>query len=157
MWRWLRPGYNGQARNLITMDNHWSLDNFEDPPNAELACDEILSSLRTTFGKLVALAFLRLKDSGEYRSPRFEGTFAPEVVTRVLGTRHERTFREWLALSMEDQFKDLSEFLAANPHESPPPAALADPSVLIPAAASAPERALFLIELDFTLGLIDGK
>jgi hypothetical protein len=137
------------------MDTHWSLDNYEDPPSAELACDEILASLRTTFGKLVALASMRVKDTGEYLSAELAKAFGPDVITRTLGSRHERIFREWLALSMEQQHKDLSEFLASDMDENSPPPTLADLSILIPPLASAPERTLFFDDLAFVLALMD--
>ena len=131
------------------------MDNFEDPPSAELACDKLLSPLKTTFGKLVALSSLRDAGSGEYRSTQFGQGHTPAVVSRVLRRRHESVFRGWLALGMEERHKDLLEFFHSGADNGT--AALEDASVLIPEGAVAPERTLFLDELAFVLALIDGE
>lgn len=123
------------------------------PPEAESICDEILAPLRSTFSRLVALASLR-QSSGEYRSPKLDAAFPPEVVTQALSSRHERTFREWLRLGLEYQHTQLSEFFASFP-EQDLAAVLESPSTLIPASASSAERTLFLDDFRLVLSLID--
>lgn len=123
------------------------------PPEVEARCDEMLAPLRFMFAQLATLASLRTTD-GDYRSPALDASFSPEVVSQVLSSRHEFTFREWLRLGLEYQHVQLSEYLASLP-EHEVPAVLLKPETLIPASASPAERTLFLDDLKLVLSLID--
>jgi hypothetical protein len=143
-----------QRQSRMTMETQIGLEHNEDLFNAGLACEGILSSQHTTFGKLVTLSLLRVQDTDEYFNSQLAQDFSPEAVSRVLRSRHERIFHDWLALNLEQQVRDVWEFFASYAKEgvSPPDNNL---SLLIPSAASTAECALFFDDLAIVLALLD--
>jgi hypothetical protein len=122
---------------------------------AVLACDGILESIPTAFGKLVTLAGLGAKDSGTYSHPQLDALFPRAVVSVVLQRRHETVFAEWLNLSLEEQHKQLTEFFCTMWTEGTPRLPVAVREALVPATAREAERMLFLADLECMLSVME--
>jgi len=122
---------------------------------AALACDGILESIPTTFGRLVSLAGLQVKNSGAYSHPQLDAVFPRAVVTSVLQKRHETVFADWINLSLEEQHKQLTEFFCTMWTQGTPRLPLAVRQALVPLTAREAERMLFLADLDCMLSVME--
>jgi hypothetical protein len=117
--------------------------------------NQILDRASGVFGKLVLLSSLCERSAGGYQHPALDKVVPPCVASLVLRSNHERLFSTWLELILEEQWKEISEYLAA------PEAGEATPGeasgefweTLIPRAARQPERELFLSDLKLILSL----
>jgi hypothetical protein len=111
---------------------------------------QIIERAAGDFGKLVLLASLSSPHSLRYRHPAFGDTVPACLASPVLQRSHEQVFSKWLELALEEQWKAINEYLAAKR------AGTAEVSLekLIPEAASAPERELFLTDLELVLSLL---
>jgi len=70
-----------------------------------------LSRIPTLFGKIAYLASLRDSNSGNYRHHGLSSLFGRDESAKALRESHERAFLEWLSLTMEEKYYDLSRFL----------------------------------------------
>jgi hypothetical protein len=71
-----------------------------------------LSRIPTLFGRLGYLASLRDLNSGLYRHHGLSAVFGRDDSAKALRESHERTFLEWLSLTMEEKYYDLTCCLA---------------------------------------------
>ena len=117
-----------------------------------------LSSIPSTYGKLVCLASLRDPNSGRYRHYGLGTAFGREQSALALQQSHEQVFREWLKMALEQKDADLKQYL----EELTEPQALVAANwlrggyyeTLPPDRASRPQRAQFRQELKALLELI---
>jgi hypothetical protein len=98
---------------------------------------------------------MRAKNSTDYCHPQLDDAFPPNVVTFVLRKQHEQAFEQWLNLGLEEQYKQLAEFFSAMWTEGQPRLPDAVREALVPGSASEAERALFLVDLDCTLDVME--
>lgn len=122
---------------------------------AALACDGILESIPTTFGKLVTLAGWQVKGSGAYSHPQLDALFPGAVVSGVLQRQHEKVFADWLNLSLEEQHKQLTEFFCTMWTQGQPRLPVPVRQALVPATAREAERMLFLADLECMLSVME--
>jgi hypothetical protein len=117
-----------------------------------------LGQIPTVFGRLVYLASLFNATSGAYEHEGFGQAFGAQEADRVLRQHHHEVFSQWLGSSLEEQKRDLDEFLAGAPLASGRMLydlnQLAPYRVLIPPAARAVERQLYLTDLETLLELL---
>ncbi|MEQ1946653.1 MAG: hypothetical protein ABL995_05665 [Bryobacteraceae bacterium] len=106
-----------------------------------------LSRIPTLTGRLAYLASLRDPNSGQYKHHGLAAAFGRDESMRALQESHEKTFAEWLELSMEDRARDLREYVAAQEDTE---SAIAgywlssnQSAQLVPSAALPVERELF--------------
>lgn len=71
-----------------------------------------LSRIPTLFGRLGYLASLRDSNSGIYRHHGLSAVFGRDDSAKALRESHERTFLEWLSLTMEEKYYELTCYLA---------------------------------------------
>ena len=69
-----------------------------------------LSRIPSVFGRLIYLAGLRDANSGSYRHHGLAAVFGRDESTRALRESHEKTFADWLCLSLEQKNNDLSVY-----------------------------------------------
>jgi hypothetical protein len=69
--------------------------------------------IATAFGSLVFAASFRDRTTGKYHEPQSAAQFGETETSRVIQKMHQRAFLEWLALSVTQQNRDLSKFLAS--------------------------------------------
>jgi hypothetical protein len=72
-----------------------------------------LSRIPTLYGRLAYLASLRDPNSGAYRHHGLSTMFGREQSVQALRGSHEKAFNEWLNLSLEEQNRDLRDYVAA--------------------------------------------
>jgi hypothetical protein len=70
-----------------------------------------LSSIPSTYGKLMCLAGLRDTNSGQYRHYGLSAAFGREESALALQQSHEQVFKEWLKLPLPDKKADLKQYL----------------------------------------------
>jgi hypothetical protein len=114
-----------------------------------------LRSIPTRFGRLLYLASLRDSNSGVYKHYGLSSTFGRQESIQALTESHERVFREWLRMSLEEKHQDLTEYL--NSLEDAPDSIIrhwrrsriyeTNP----PSAASPAEKELFSKDLEILL------
>lgn len=71
-----------------------------------------LSSISSTYGKLMCLAGLRDANSGHYRHYGLSTAFGREESVLALRQSHEQVFKEWLRLPLREKNTDLRHYLA---------------------------------------------
>jgi hypothetical protein len=108
-----------------------------------------LSQIPTLFGRLVYLASLRDPASGRYRHEVLNTLMDAEDSDRALSRGHHRLFSEWLAHGMEEQRRDLDEYLRT----AGAPGDVRQYHNLVPPRARDVERQLFLSDLETLLEL----
>lgn len=117
-----------------------------------------LSQIPSTFGRLVYLASLRDPNSGEYRHHGFAAVFGWEQAGHAMAESHDRLFAEWLSYSLEQQKGDLELYVSGLEPERRRVVetwSLIEPyRGVVPGAATALERELFLADLDALLSLM---
>jgi hypothetical protein len=132
------------------------MDNSQRP--AEELWRRTLAQIPTVFGRLNYLASLRNRDSGCYEHHGLSLLFGPEESSDALQGSHTACFREWLCMDLEQQKADLGLYLTGVPTERRTLLEnwlrMAPYRNLLPAAASAAEKDLFLGELETLLRLL---
>jgi hypothetical protein len=117
-----------------------------------------LSQIPTTFGKIVYLASLRNDNSGRYQHFGLAQLYSDEEADGVLRQSHEEAFSEWLNFPLEAQRRDLEEYLESVEDEKTSVLrtwlTLVPYRNLIPAAAGAAERELYISDLELILELL---
>ena len=114
-----------------------------------------LSRISTAFGRLIYLASLRDPNSGIYRHHGLSAAFGRDESGKALKESHERTFAEWLNLSLAEKHRDLVEYLSTL--EDPRPVVVEHwmrskaYRLQAPAAAREMERELFFRDLEALL------
>ena len=123
---------------------------------AEAITNRILERASGTFEKLVVLSSLYRCHAGAYQHSALDEVVPSCLASLVLRSNHEQAFSKWLELLLEEQWKEISEYLAAR--EAKEATCGQEPGdfwkTLIPQAAREPERALFLTDLELILGLV---
>ena len=112
------------------------------------------NTLRRIPGAFARLVYLSsLKDAGtcRYSHPGLAQLFSGEEIDRTLRSSHHEGFTEWLTLALEEQKRDLDDFLDT---ERGATATLAAPMALIPGEAGETERRLFAADLEICLELL---
>jgi hypothetical protein len=79
---------------------------------AELRRD-LLSSMHTVYARLVFLSGLRDANSGTYEHFEVSARLGDDLCHRVLHAEHIHCYREWLAMSLEQQRADLMLYLVS--------------------------------------------
>jgi hypothetical protein len=126
-------------------------------PNSQLSREplerslfRVLTQIPTIFGRLVYLASLRNSDSGRYSHHLLNGVLDFEECDRVLCHSHHQVFSRWLTFCLEEQKKDLEEYLnSAGVSET----VLNYPD-LIPRSSREVERQLYITDLETVLELL---
>ena len=117
-----------------------------------------LSHIPTLFGRLAYFGALRNPNSGFYDHYGLKILFGREESRRALADTHQQIFLEWLNLPVEQKTEDLHAYLRTL--EDPPEAvfrhwAQSEPyRSFIPGQAQAPEKRLFLKELELLLEIL---
>jgi hypothetical protein len=109
-----------------------------------------LNQIPSVFGQLVYLASLRDRTTGQYSHPMLNQALGLEDADRTLCHSHHQIFSRWLSFSLEDQKRDLDEFLSARENAS----SLLRYRELIPGSARDVERQLYLTDLETLLELV---
>jgi hypothetical protein len=116
--------------------------------------DVLLGQAPQVFGKLVWIASFRLGNSAVYRGSAFEGgAVTAEMANEALRQAHEGVFAQWIGLKLEQQYKDLAEYLSGIGRHTVFLAQGLEP--LIPLNARDAERELFLADLEVVFSLAE--
>lgn len=70
-----------------------------------------LARIPSVFGRLLYLGSLRDPLSGAYRHYGLAAAYGSELSQQALRLSHNRVFREWLRMSLEDKYTDLLAYL----------------------------------------------
>jgi hypothetical protein len=110
-----------------------------------------LSQIPTVFGRLAYLASLRNPNSGRYEHHGLALMFGKDDASRALKKSHKQAFAEWLRFDIEQQMADLELYLSDLPEDRRTVlrawTSMAPYKNLVPAAAKAVERRLYLSDL----------
>ena len=119
--------------------------------------NQILERASGAFGKLVLLSSICNGRAGTYHHSALDGVVPSCLASLVLRRNHEQVFSMWLELILEEQWKEISEYLTApEAAEVIRGKAPKEPwEALIPEAARQPERELFLSDLELILSLLE--
>jgi hypothetical protein len=127
--------------------------------HVELATSLLASALagvRTTIGKLAWISSFRVPGSDEYAHPTLDGVVPHGVAVRASRRVHECLFADWLSKSLEEQDKDLAEYLDAVPDAGERKEDLRrDWTRLVPQSVRKPDRVLFEADLSVVLNLME--
>ena len=82
----------------------------DETPAADL-WSRTLFQIPTLFGRLVYLALLRDPNTGQYQHFGFALRFGDKEVDRTIRRSHTNVFTDWLCYSLEQQRKDLEDYL----------------------------------------------
>lgn len=117
-----------------------------------------LTQIPTTFGKIVYLASLRDDNTGRYQHFGLAQLYTEEEADLVLRDSHEDVFSEWLNFPLEEQRRDLEQYLESVEDEKASVLrtwlTLSPYRNLIPAQAGAAERELYISDLELILELL---
>lgn len=119
---------------------------------------KVLSSIPSSFGRLISVATQRDLGSGRYRNRWLEASYSDASVHEALGFCHEELLDRILEMPLEEQEKDLR--LCLSDITQPPPRVAARwledefYRLLVPCSASAYRRDLFCSNLRVLLSLI---
>ncbi len=118
---------------------------------------QMLNEAPGDFGKLVLMSSLSDSSVGEYRHPALNRNIPSSIAHEVLRDSHEQVFSRWLELVLEEQWKAVSEYFTAEPVGNLALQRTSNESweKLIPPAAGAPQRELFLSDLRLVLSLVE--
>jgi hypothetical protein len=144
---------------VTTCLQEYSTDPFEpEEPTAAAreAWERALHATENWFGRLVWLASCRVDNSDRYEHPTLASLTCPNAASDLLRESHQRMFYEWLGLPLEVQCKHVVEHLAAVDRNASEQLKQRI-AVLVPSAASAAERELFRIDLEFVLCLTENS
>lgn len=117
-----------------------------------------LSQIPAIFGRLVYLSSLRDPNSARYQHYGLAQAFGETQADETLRRCHEDVFAEWLSFNLEQQKRDLEEYLCGLDSDIRTTVAtwirLAPYRNLVPTAVRDPERQLFLADLETILELL---
>jgi hypothetical protein len=123
---------------------------------ASQIANQIVERASGAFGKLVLLSSLCNRCAGAYHHPSLDSVVPSCLASLVLQRNHEQAFAKWLEMIIEEQWKEISEYLAGpeagEEMRSKTPEELGE--ALIPQRACPPERELFLSDLGLILSLL---
>jgi hypothetical protein len=111
--------------------------------------------IQTAFGSLVFAASFRDLGIANYKGGEAARQYEEAENARALMRLHSRLFRKWLAMSLDQQGRDLRRYLASN-HEVAPPE-FEKPGwaeALTPPDAKPEEMALFVQDLNTMYGVV---
>ena len=118
----------------------------------------ILSQIPTTFGRVAYVASLRNENTGAYHHFKLALRYTDEEADCFLCASHKQIFREWLNFSLEQQRRDLKEYLEPIEGESEvvlePWLTLQPYRNLIPSGARDAERLLFISDLEIIVEIL---
>jgi hypothetical protein len=117
--------------------------------------ERIIGQAPGDFGRLVLMSSLLAGRVGEYHHPALDNHVPATVANEVLRSSHEQVFSRWLELVLEEQWKAVSEYLAAKPADGADVPRGRSLEKLIPPRAGPPQRELFLSDLELVLSLIE--
>lgn len=127
-------------------------------PAPEYLWHNTLSQIPTLFGRLAYLASLRNANSGRYEHHGFAQAYGADTADHAMRESHESTFAEWLRQGLAAQQSDLVDYLQGLPEPMPTLVEvwlrLAPYRSMVPTAVRAPERQLFLTDLEMLLDSI---
>jgi hypothetical protein len=116
--------------------------------------ERALAEVPTTWGKLVRISRFRVPGSDEYAHADLARIVSHDVAVKAVRRVHERLFYDWLRLNLEEQYKDLAEYVEeAGKVGDPKPSDHWES--LVPPTASAAERALFETDLSVVLEMTE--
>ena len=117
-----------------------------------------LSQIPSVFGRLVYLAGLRDANSGQYIHHGLSAVFGEEQAHLAMKASHKDLFAEWLEFGLAEQKADLELYLSGLTAGQPTVLAswhrLEPYRNLPPDTAMAPERELFLADIETLLMLM---
>ena len=117
-----------------------------------------LAQVPTTFGRIAYLTARRDPDTGRYVHFGLAQIYSDEEADQALGQSHLEAFREWLNFPLEQQKRDLEEYLGTLGKDQRGVldawARLATYRNLLPAGSSEAERQLFVTDLELILDLL---
>jgi hypothetical protein len=117
-----------------------------------------LAQIPSVFGRIVYLAGLRDSNSGQYVHHGLIAVFGEEQAHQAMKGSHQDLFAEWLEFGLEAQRRDLEVYLggleAGQPKVLETWGRLEPYRNLPPDTASAPERELFLADIETLLMLM---
>jgi hypothetical protein len=117
---------------------------------------QMVERASSAFGRLVLLSSLCDRCAGAYHHPSLDSVVPSCLASLVLRRNHEQAFAKWLELIIEEQWKEISEYLggpeAGEVVGSKTPEEFGE--ALIPEGAREPERELFLSDLGLILSLL---
>ena len=104
----------------------------------------VLASIPTMFGKLVWISSFRVVGPATYHCPHLEEIVSTATARTVLRDLHERLFSSWIALTLQEQSRELTAYIhglrfSADPRQTLPQTA----KNLIPPSAKHSQRYLF--------------
>src|SRR5258708_40263664 len=70
-----------------------------------------LSQIPNTFGRLTYLASLRDSNTGTYRHHGLEQLFGHDMTNQTLRASHDETFLEWSGFTVDQQKRDIADYL----------------------------------------------
>jgi hypothetical protein len=114
-----------------------------------------LAGVPTTLGKLAWISAFRVPGSDQYSHPTLDGVVPHDVAVRASHSVHSCLFADWLSMGLEEQHKDLAEYLAVRKAGDPRPYLKNDWERLIPPSAGGADRLLFETDLSIVLGLAE--
>ena len=124
-------------------------------PAPEYLWHNTLSQIPTVLGRLAYLASLRNSNSGRYEHHGFAQAYGADTADYAMRESHETTFAEWLRQDLAAQKSDLLNFLRGLPEDTAATVdiwlRLAPYRSYVPTAVRAPERLLFLSDLEVLL------
>jgi hypothetical protein len=109
-----------------------------------------LLQIPTLLGRLVYLASLRDRNTGQYEHPELSDVLGRESADQVLRHSHLQVFSQWIGWSLEEKKADLDEYLREGVEQQ----LIRDYPSLIPAGARDMERQLYLSDLETLLALV---
>ena len=125
------------------------------------AWERTLSQIPTTFGKVAHLASLRNENSGQYEHFGLAQLYSDEEANRVLALSHHQVFREWLNFPLEEQRRDLEDYLESLEGERKKVLqtwlTLTPYKNLLPVGAVEAERLLYISDLELILELMQNE
>lgn len=116
-----------------------------------------LARISSVFGRLVYLASLRNPHTGAYEHHGLAQLFGAEEADRTLRQSHADTFASWICFSLEDQKRDLEEYLTTTGDQRAVVATwsrLATYRNFLPTEAREVERRLYSTDLETLLELL---
>jgi hypothetical protein len=119
---------------------------------------QIIERAPSAFGKLVLLSSLCNRSAGAYHHPALEKVVPSCLASLVLRKSHEQAFSIWLEKVLEEQWKEVGEYLAATEAGEAATQGKARGKswdTLLPEAAHASERELFLSDLELVLSVLE--
>jgi len=119
-----------------------------------------LSQIPSVFGRLVYISSLRNANNGRYEHHGLAQIFGEEDANKALKKSHVQIFSEWLTFNLEQQTRDLEQYLDGLPD---PRAMVLDTWIklspyrnLIPASVRGVERRLYIRDLTTLLEVLKG-